>query len=263
LSYSIHNPYFTPEEQCVFRSNLSVRTDGAGQGHRDWVSGDLDASDFLYDAFTFARQYGPEVKLEYNDFNVFQSDGKAKAIIAMATLAMQRSLTLKELATSIEVALMSGGLIILITAAGGAFGSLLTAAGVGDAIQAMFAGGGEDTGGSPGSIRLMVLFLGFGVAAVLKIAQGSSTVAMITSAGMLASLAVPETLGFDPVYLAAAIGSGSLIGSWMNDSGFWIFAKMSGLTEVEALKTWTPLLLILGGVSFAMTLVLALVMPLV
>lgn len=184
------------------------------------------------------------------------------AIIAMWTLAIQRGLSLKELASSIEVALMSGGLIILITAAGGAFGNMLTVAGVGSAIQTLFAGGAGSSG-SAGSVQLMVLILGFGVAAVLKIAQGSSTVAMITSAGMLASLAVPETLGFHPVYLAASIGSGSLIGSWMNDSGFWIFAKMSGLTEVEALKTWTPLLLILGGVSFAMTLILAMVMPLV
>ena len=49
----------------------------------------------------------------------------------------------------------------------------------------------------------------------------------------------------------------------MNDSGFWIFAKMGGLTEVEALKSWTPMLVVLGVVSFLMTLLLANVMPLV
>ena len=54
-------------------------------------------------------------------------------------------------------------------------------------------------------------------------------------------------LPYDTVYLATAIGAGSLVGSWMNDSGFWIFAKMSGLTETEALKTWTPLLLVLAA----------------
>ncbi|WDI40009.1 GntP family permease [Bremerella sp. P1] len=179
------------------------------------------------------------------------------AVIAMWTLAVQRSLSLKELASSVEVSLMSGGLIILITAAGGAFGAMLTVANVGDAIQNMF-----PVGSDAASAKLMILFLGFGIASVLKVAQGSSTVAMITSSGMLVSLANPEVLGFHPVYLAASIGAGSLFGSWMNDSGFWIFAKMSGLTEVEALKTWTPLLMVLGATSFVCAVIMAIVLPL-
>lgn len=179
------------------------------------------------------------------------------AVIAMWTLAVQRQYSLKELASSVEVSLMSGGLIILITAAGGAFGAMLTVANVGDSIQNMF-----PIGSDASSAKLLILFLGFGISAVLKIAQGSSTVAMITSSGMLVSLASPETLGCHPVYLAASIGAGSLIGSWMNDSGFWIFAKMSGLTEVEALKTWTTLLLVLGTTSFLVALLMAAVMPL-
>ena len=86
---------------------------------------------------------------------------------------------------------------------------------------------------------------------------------MITVSAMMAAMELTqEKLGFNPVYLATAIGSGSLIGSWMNDSGFWIFARMSGLTEAEALKTWTPLLLVLGGVSLATTILLSIVMPL-
>ena len=84
-------------------------------------------------------------------------------------------------------------------------------------------------------------------------------------AAILEGSSVPpaQLLGFHPVYLATAIGGGSLVGSWMNDSGFWIFAKMGGLTEVEALKSWTPMLVVLGVVSFLMTLLLANVMPLV
>ncbi|MCC9606851.1 GntP family permease [Blastopirellula sp. JC732] len=178
------------------------------------------------------------------------------AIIAMATLVSSRKLSLKELGQSVEVALMSGGVIILITCAGGAFGAMLGAANVGPAIREMFSVG---SGGS----AIMILLLGFSIASVLKIAQGSSTVAMITGAAMLGGLATPETLGCHPVYLATAIGSGSLIGSWMNDSGFWVFAKMSGLTEVEALKSWTLLLLVLGGTSFLATLILATLLPLV
>ena len=79
-------------------------------------------------------------------------------------------------------------------------------------------------------------------------AQGSATVAMITAVGVLTAFNSREALGCDPIYLALAIGSGSLIGSWMNDSGFWIFAKMSVLTESEGLKSWSILLAFLASV---------------
>jgi GntP family gluconate:H+ symporter len=97
----------------------------------------------------------------------------------------------------------------------------------------------------------------------LKLAQGSSTVAMITAAGMVGAM-VDGTLAlpYHPVYLATAIASGSLVGSWMNDSGFWIFTKMGGLTEAEGLRSWTPLLVVLGCAGFAITLALALALPL-
>jgi GntP family gluconate:H+ symporter len=72
----------------------------------------------------------------------------------------------------------------------------------------------------------------------------------------------PEQLGCNPVYLATAIGGGSLLGSWMNDSGFWIFAKMGGLTETEGLKTWTVMLVVLSAVSLGMSLLLATLLPL-
>ncbi len=80
---------------------------------------------------------------------------------------------------------------------------------------------------------------------------------------MMAAIIGPMELTFHPVYLACAVGSGSLVGSWMNDSGFWIFAKMGGLTEVEALKSWTLLLLVLAFTGLITTLILAFLMPLV
>src|SRR5690606_13759550 len=106
------------------------------------------------------------------------------------------------------------------------------------------------------------LFMGFVVAAVFKIAQGSTTVSMITTSGMLAGLASIDVLGFHPVYLATAIGCGGLFGSWMNDSGFWDFTKMGALTEEEALKSWSIILAIMSVSGFLVTLVLATVMPL-
>jgi len=176
--------------------------------------------------------------------------------ISLVILFQQRKLTLLKLGATVESALMSGGVIILITAGGGAFGKMLTVAQIGPAIQAQFSNSDGSTTG------LSFLFLGFGIAALLKIAQGSSTVAMITTSAMLATMNVnTELLGFDPVYLATSIGAGSLIGSWMNDSGFWIFCKMSGLTEAEALKSWTPLLTVLGFTSLGTTVLLSIVWP--
>lgn len=161
----------------------------------------------------------------------------------------------KDFSSAVENALLSGGLVILITAAGGAFGAMLKVTNVADDIETLFAGGG--------SVGIMSLFLAFGMAALLKVAQGSSTTAMITVSGMMASFGLTEAdLRFNLVYICTAIGAGSCIGSWMNDSGFWIVAKMSGLSETEALKTWTPLLAMLGVVSLIMTIILSFALPL-
>ncbi|MEL6612264.1 MAG: hypothetical protein AAFQ53_09235, partial [Bacteroidota bacterium] len=176
------------------------------------------------------------------------------AALAVWTYQRQQQPSAKQLGKVIESALMSGGVIILITAAGGAFGAMLRAAELGGAIQALF--------GDVSAAGLGVLLLAFGIASLLKFAQGSSTSAMIITAGMLGAMIDPHALPFHPVYLAMAIGGGSLVGSWMNDSGFWIFAKMGVLTEAETLKSWTPLLVVLGVTSFLITCLLALVLPL-
>jgi H+/gluconate symporter-like permease len=177
------------------------------------------------------------------------------AAIAIAVLRINRKASFEQIAKSVELSLMSGGAVILITAAGGAFGAMLQAAQIGPAIKDLF---GDSTGSG-----MTFLFLAFGIAALLKVAQGSSTTAMIVTSGMMGSIIAGVELPFNVVYLATAIGAGSLIGSWMNDSGFWIVAKMSGLTETEALKTWTPLLVVLGCVSLLTTILLSIAMPLV
>ncbi|TWT58461.1 High-affinity gluconate transporter [Thalassoglobus neptunius] len=179
-------------------------------------------------------------------------------IIAMWIVFRQKKPTLKAMSETVELALMSGGTIILITAAGGAFGAMLKIAGIGDAIKEMFTNG-DVTSSSTG---MAFLILGYSLAALLKVAQGSSTTAMIVGSGMLASMISGVELGFHPVYLATSIGAGSLMGSWMNDSGFWIFTKMGRLTESESLRSWTPMLAVLSLVSFATTILLSKFLPL-
>lgn len=186
-------------------------------------------------------------------------------VVSMFILMHYRNLTFTQLAKTSETALMSGGVIILITAGGGAFGAMLREAGISDSIEQLMGTDGQ-------SLGLFMLALGFGIACVMKIAQGSSTVAMIVTAGMMASMASsdPEAvfdslksmLGCHPVYLCTAIGAGSLVGSWMNDSGFWIFSRMSGLTEIETLKSWSVILVIIGLVAFGFSLLFASILPL-
>jgi GntP family gluconate:H+ symporter len=175
------------------------------------------------------------------------------AFIALYTWWRQRRPTAEQVTDAIGEALMAAGVIVLITCAGGAFGGALRAAQLAPAIQAL---AGDSAAGGTG-----LLLPAFGVAALIKFAQGSSTAAMIVTSAMFAAMIDPATLGFHPVYLATAIGSGSLIGAWMNDSGFWIFARMGGLSEVQTLKTWTPLLVLLGTITMLMTLLLAAVFP--
>ncbi len=174
------------------------------------------------------------------------------AAISLWLVARQKGHTLAQLAQPVETALASGGLIILITAGGGSFGTMLVQADVGRTIGEM-----SQQFGVP------ILLLSFLLGGLLKVAQGSGTVAMITVSSIMAPLVIDTPPGFHPVYVACAIGSGSLVGSWMNDSGFWVYKQMSGLTETEALRTWTPLLAVMGLVGYVVTQIVAILMPLV
>jgi len=172
------------------------------------------------------------------------------AAISLYLLASQRGYTLQELARPVETALANGGLIILITAAGGAFGAMLLKAGVGEELKAASSQWG-----------IPVLLLAFLLGGLFKIAQGSGTVAMITVSSIVAPMVI-DNASFHPVYAAAAIGSGSKVGSWMNDSGFWVYKQMSGFTEAEALKTWTPLLAVIGVTGYVFAQIGAWLFPL-
>lgn len=150
----------------------------------------------------------------------------------------------------IHKALMSGGVILLITAGGGAFGQVLKETGI-----TMWAGD-LAPGGTPWTI-----LLAFGVTTIIRIAQGSATVAMVTAVGVVQPLVASGTLGFHPVYLALAIGCGSKPIPWMNDSGFWIISKMGGFTEKETLKSASLMMTTMGVVGGLVVFILAWLFP--
>jgi gluconate:H+ symporter, GntP family len=110
--------------------------------------------------------------------------------------------------------------IIIVTGSGGAFGKVLQASGIAEVVENNLAGA-----------QMLGIFLPIIIAAALKIAQGSGTVAIITSASLMAPLVA--SLGFDSptarALVVAAIGAGSMIASHANDSYFWVVTQMSGM----------------------------------
>ena len=161
----------------------------------------------------------------------------------------------KALAQHIQQAMQDAGLIILVCCAGGAFGATLQQSGIGAYISSL-------TGSKP--LDFGLLPLAFVVTAVIRGAQGSSTVAMFTAVAIVRSLAPDlQELSYNPVYLAVSIGCGSKPFPWMNDSGFWVISKMSGLTEEETLKTHTPMVTLMGFTGILVTILAAQLCPMV
>jgi len=174
------------------------------------------------------------------------------AVVALGIYAWAKRASRKELAASVQTALSGGGVIILITAAGGAFGHVLRQTDISGSIQQFIP---EEQAG------LMLLVIAFATTMVVRAAQGSATVAMITAVGIIAPLAATMDLPYNRLYLALAVGCGSKPLPWMNDSGFWIISKMSGMTEAETLKTVTVMLTIMGLVGLCVTLLGATLLP--
>lgn len=130
----------------------------------------------------------------------------------------------------IHDAVTSAGTIILVTAAGGAFGRMMRQANVAELLE-----------GLPNSSPVMLVTAAFFVTTAVRTAQGSSTVAMLTSAGIFGGIVTSGAAGVAPIYMALAVGCGSKPFAWMNDSGFWVITRMSGMSESEGLRFVTPM----------------------
>ena len=187
--------------------------------------------------------------LFFGDKNIALLTG---AIFALLIVWQQKKTNSANLTTFVQNALMSGGGIILITAAGGAFGGMLQQTGISSRIAELTK-----------DYQMALIPLAFFITAIVRTAQGSATVALITASGILAGMAQNAHLGFHPVYLCLAIGAGAKLVPWMNDAGFWIMCKTSNLTEQEALKTIAPMQTIMGLTGLVLTMIAAAIFPMV
>lgn len=174
-------------------------------------------------------------------------------IIALWILASQRKLNVRDLEHEVVYPLQVAGPIILITAAGGAFGGMIRHSGIGDTIQQLAASG----------FAINFILLAWLISATMKFAQGSGTVAMITTSGIMAALIGPAGLPYHTMYILLAIGFGSITLSWMNDSAFWVVGKLSGFTEKQTLRSWTLTLALMSVAGLIEVLLLAWWLPMV
>ncbi len=138
--------------------------------------------------------------------------------------------------------------ILLVIGAGGGFNRVLIASGVGNAIASLAA-----------SFQISPLLLAWSIAALIRIATGSATVAMTTAAGIVAPIAAVVS-GTSAELLVLATGAGSLVLSHVNDSGFWLIKEFFGMTVPQTLKTWTVAETIIGVAGLGFTLLLGMLL---
>jgi Gnt-I system low-affinity gluconate transporter len=171
-------------------------------------------------------------------------------LFASYSLGKSANLDRTKLSKIASDALAPAGTIILITGAGGVLKQMLITTGIGQMIA-------ESIATSPSSI----LFLAYGVAALVRILQGSATIAMITGAGIVAPLMeIITDIGIaDRTLFALAIAAGSVIASHVNDSGFWLVNRFLQHDVRETLRSWTILSTIISISSFLLILILSLI----
>ncbi|HCA86484.1 MAG TPA: permease [Streptomyces sp.] len=134
--------------------------------------------------------------------------------------------------------------IILITGAGGMFGGVLELSGIGAALS-----------GSLSDLGISLILQAFIIATLLRVAQGSATVAITTTAGLIATAVGAAGLGdFQIALLVVAIAAGATVLSHVNDSGFWLVSRFFGMDVKTTLKTWTVMETTLGVSAFLVAL---------
>ncbi|EGZ7087131.1 GntP family transporter [Escherichia coli] len=162
-------------------------------------------------------------------------------VLAFWLLALRRGWSLQHTSDIMGSALPTAAVVILVTGAGGVFGKVLVESGVGKALANMLQ-----------MIDLPLLPAAFIISLALRASQGSATVAILTTGGLLSE----AVMGLNPiqcVLVTLAACFGGLGASHINDSGFWIVTKYLGLSVADGLKTWTVLTTILGFTGFLIT----------
>lgn len=167
-------------------------------------------------------------------------------LIAIFTFGLNRGRTMDEIGDTITSSIKIIAMMLLIIGGGGAFKQVLVDSGVDKYIASLMQGS-----------TVSPLLMAWSIAAVLRIALGSATVAAITAGGIAAPLIA--TTGVSPELMVIAVGSGSVIFSHVNDPGFWLFKEYFNLTIGETIKSWSMLETIISLCGLAGCLLLGMV----
>ncbi|MGH3353636.1 MAG: GntP family permease, partial [Nocardioides sp.] len=151
-------------------------------------------------------------------------------LLAFWLLGIRRGMTLQEISEFTGASLRPVGMILLVVGAGAFFGAVISATGVGAALAEVLSDAG-----------LPILLLAYVISCGLRIAQGSATVAIVTTGGIVAPTLGPDFSQPELAVIAVAIAAGSIILSHVNDGGFWIVSRYFNLTVKQTLATWTVL----------------------
>lgn len=160
-------------------------------------------------------------------------------LIAWYVLGIRRGFSPKALLDVTTKAMAPAGTIILLTGAGGVFKQVLIETGAGEMLAQSLA-----------NVGLPLIVFAFLSAVLVRILQGSATVAMITAAGLVAPLLPDGISGGQLATVVIAIASGASILSHVNDSGFWLVKEYLGLTEKQTFKSWSIMTTILAFTGF-------------
>jgi gluconate:H+ symporter, GntP family len=172
----------------------------------------------------------------------------AAVLTSYWTLGLARGLGLSAIQRFSNDCLAPTAMITLVVGAGAGFGHVLTEGGVSDAIIRAATGA-----------HVPVILLAWLVAAMLRVATGSATVAMATSAGIVAPLAAAGAAGVRPELLVLATGAGSVVLSHVNDGGFWLVKEYFGLSVADTIRSWTVCETLISLVALLLTFGLSLV----
>ena len=167
-------------------------------------------------------------------------------LMAWYLLGIRRGVSKAILSKITSASLAPAGIIILLTGAGGVFKQMLITTGTGEMLANYFS-----------SIGLSVLLFSFLAAVCVRILQGSSTVAMITAAGITSSLITTPLGEFHTALIVISIAAGASILSHVNDSGFWLVSNYLGLSEKDTFRSWSMMTLILALCGLTMVLLLS------
>ena len=163
-------------------------------------------------------------------------------LLAMWMLGIRQGMTADEIGELTGSSLKPIGMILLVVGAGAFFGAVLAATGVGQAVAGTLSAAG-----------LPIIVSAYVIACGMRIAQGSATVAIVTTGGILAPvLTTGEYTQPQLALIVMAISAGSIIASHVNDGGFWIISKYFNMTVKQTLQTWTVLETVLSVIGFAM-----------